>query len=50
MPSYYIERTDVSWAYVEADSEEEAREIANRNPELWTFEVGENEVTKQDDE
>ena len=44
MPNYRIERTDVSWALVEAESPEEALEIANSNPELWDFEVGEPEV------
>jgi hypothetical protein len=41
MPMYYIERRDVSYCYVEADSKEEAIE-ASCDPEniKWEFEVG----------
>ena len=44
MPSYNVERVDISSCSVDADSPEEALEIANANPYLWDIAVGENEA------
>lgn len=40
MKEYIVERVDVSWTSVCADSPEEAIEIANLNPDEWDFEKG----------
>ena len=40
MAQYRVERVDVSWATVEADSPEEAMDIANNTPDLWDINVG----------
>lgn len=48
MATYKVERVDISWATVEADSPEEALEIANANPDLWDFQSGEPEAIIED--
>ena len=47
MTQYRIERYDISWATVDADSPEEALEIANSNPDLWDFDAGTPEVFEE---
>jgi hypothetical protein len=44
MPYYIVERRDISWIRVEADSPEEAREVANDSPDYWEFLTGDDEV------
>lgn len=44
MTQYMVQRVDISSAYVEADSPEEALAIANDDPELWSYEAGVPEV------
>ena len=41
MPQYTIERVDISSCQVQADSPEEALELANAMPEKWDFTAGE---------
>lgn len=47
MATYLVERRDVSWIEVEADSPEDALEVANDSPDRWEFEPGEMEVVEQ---
>lgn len=43
---YQIERIDISWCEVEADSEEEAKEISYDPDMVWDFTVGKLQVTE----
>lgn len=50
MPTYTVERVDISTCEVEADSPEEALELANQTPEKWDFVAGENTVFMENNE
>lgn len=43
---YQIERIDISWCEVEADSEEEAKDISGSADTDWDFTPGELQVTE----
>jgi hypothetical protein len=40
LKTYRVERVDVSWCEVEAESDEAALEEANANPDWWCYETG----------
>jgi hypothetical protein len=50
MTQYRIQRADISECIIEANSPEEAARIANENPDYWSYQPGDIEVTEVSDE